>query len=86
MRKQIAKTLLWIYKNIKADDQVQKTIRKRLVDNLLWASTEYNEKGENIKYYGQKYWSDAAIKTYIENNPINGTYAHRSAMAGQSPA
>ncbi|MAR21056.1 MAG: hypothetical protein CMD25_03440 [Flavobacteriales bacterium] len=46
------------------------------IDQLLWHATNIikdDEKLVNIKYVGQRYWSENAIKDYCQLNPLEGT-------------
>lgn len=42
-------------------------IRKKLLDKLLWATTEHADKGKFIKYSAQSFWSFGALKRVLEN-------------------
>lgn len=47
---------------------VDEYISTMVLKRMLWSVTEHDEKGRDIKYLGQKYWSVEAIRHYKKNN------------------
>jgi hypothetical protein len=70
----IAKFIFETYNN-RENDSVSDHFFSLTIDQLLWHATTIikdDEKLINIKYVGQRYWSENAIKHYCELNPLKG--------------
>ena len=70
----IAKFIFETYNN-RENDNVSDHFFNLTIDQLLWHATTIikdDEKLVNIKYVGQRYWSENAIKDYCQLNPQEG--------------
>jgi len=61
-KRNIAKVIELLYAN-----HIPEYILKMLLKRLIWATTENNNVGDQVKYDGQPFWSAKAIDQIIEN-------------------
>lgn len=64
-KRNVAETIALIFENKNGVEEnkngVEKYIRLKLLDGLLWITTENDDKGLKKKYIGQPFWSKAAL-------------------------
>jgi len=66
LKKRLATYLSHIFQNCEDD-----YLNMLVLDRFLWTATEDNNENEWVKYKGQPYWSEEAIKLYQKNNIRN---------------
>ena len=63
-KKEIAKTIALLFDS---KNNIPDYLKTKLLDSLLWATTEYNDSGKKDKYFGQPFWSERALKQILIN-------------------
>ncbi|MFM7682494.1 MAG: hypothetical protein ACKO7P_07085 [Bacteroidota bacterium] len=63
-KEKIAKTIALLFDS---KNNIPDYLKTKLLDSLLWATTEYNDSGKKDKYFGQRLWSIGALKQLLSN-------------------
>ena len=53
--------------NLLLNSETPEYLQLICIDHLIWASTERNDEGKKMKYFGQPLWSLKAIKLFKDN-------------------
>ncbi len=63
-KESIARTIALLYDSA---NNIDDYIRKKLIETLIWVTTEHDDQGVSKKYQGQPYWTEGAMRQFLKN-------------------